>query len=86
MTNVERCSKKETLLGIARFTQTVTVTLHICHNHHNRWLCKQIQSSVKFLNGYVKQTKQTALILHKMCSFQLCSFTHSVSFYTQSVI
>ena len=37
--------------------------LHICHNHHNRWLCKKIQSSVKFSNGYVKET---ALILHKM--------------------
>ena len=35
-------------------------TLHICHNHHNRWLCKKIQSSVKFSNGYVKET---ALIL-----------------------
>ena len=40
--------------------------LHICHNHHNRWLCKNVQSSVKFSNGYVKET---ALILHKMCSF-----------------
>ena len=40
--------------------------LHICHNHHNRWLCKKNQSSVKFSNGYVKET---ALILHTMCSF-----------------
>ena len=32
MTNVERCSKKETLLGIARFTQTVTVTK--CHEEN----------------------------------------------------
>ena len=31
-------------------------TLHTCHNHHNRWLCKKIQSSVKFFNGYVKET------------------------------
>ena len=23
-------------------------TPHICHNHHNRWLCKRIQSGVKF--------------------------------------
>ena len=29
--------------------------LHICHNHHNRWLCKQIQSSVKFSNGWWKK-------------------------------
>ena len=39
--------------------------LHICHNHHNRWLCKNIQSSVKFSNVYVKEA---ALILHKMCN------------------
>ena len=39
--------------------------LHICHNHDNRWLCKNIQSSVKFSNGYVKET---AVILHKMRS------------------
>ena len=32
----------------------------------NRLLCKQIQSSVKISNGYVKET---ALILHKLCSF-----------------
>ena len=32
----------------------------ICHNHHNRWLCKQIQSSVKFSNW---NAKETALIL-----------------------
>ena len=44
----------------------ITSILHICHNHHNRWLCKNIQSSVKFANGYVKET---ALILNKMCSF-----------------
>ena len=41
-------------------------TLHICHNHHNRWLCKKFQSSVKFSNGYVTETD---LILHKMCGF-----------------
>ena len=66
--------------------------LHICHNHHNRWLCKKNQSSVKFSNGYVKET---ALILHKMCHFtQKCViythsevfiFTHRV-FFTQCVI
>ena len=32
----------------------------ICHNHHNRWLCKKIQSSVKFSNW---NAKETALIL-----------------------
>ena len=60
-------------------------TLHICHNHHNRWLCKKNQSSVKFSNGYVKETD---LILHKMCSFtksewfytnsKVCNLTHNV--------
>ena len=40
------------------------IILHICHNHHNRWLCKNIQSSVNFSNGYVKVT---VLILHKKC-------------------
>ena len=37
--------------------------LHICHNHHNRWLCKKILSSVKFSNGYVNET---AFILHSV--------------------
>ena len=32
-----------------------------CHKTHNRWLCKQIQSSVKFSNWYAKET---AFILH----------------------
>ena len=53
------------LLAKTSFLRSMT-TLHICHNHHNRWLCKKIQSSVKFSNGYVKETD---LILHKMCSF-----------------
>ena len=35
---------------------SVAVTPDICHNHHNRWLCKNIQSSVKFSNGYAKET------------------------------
>ena len=62
-----------------------TNILHICHNHHNRWLCKKYQPSVNFLDGYVKET---ALILHKMCSFtkkcviytnsEVCTFTHRV--------
>ena len=51
-------------------------TLHICHNHHNRWLCKKIQSSVKFSYGYVKEN---ALILHK-----ISSFTKHVIYYTTS--
>ena len=42
------------------------VTPDICHNHHNRWLCKLFQSSVKFSSGYVNET---ALILRNMCSF-----------------
>ena len=25
-----------------------TYTPHICHNHHNRWLCKSFESSVNF--------------------------------------
>ena len=41
-------------------------TPHICHNHHNRWLCKKFQSSVKF---YKVERKETNLILHKRCSF-----------------
>ena len=46
-------------------------TLHICHNHHNRWLCKKLQSSVKFSNGYVKENVQfykKCVILHKFQS------------------
>ena len=63
--------------------------LHICHNHHNRWLCKTIQSSVKFSNGYAKEIAQ------KVCNFTqilMCvvlpavCLTHNVLFYTQHVI
>ena len=45
--------------------------LHICHNHHNRWLCKNVQSSVKFSNGYVKENVQfykKCVTLHKFQS------------------
>ena len=53
--------------------------LHICHNHHNRWLCKKNQSSVKFSHGYVKET---ALIIHTMCSFtkKSVSFTQILKY------
>ena len=47
------------------------VILHICHNHHNRWLCKNVQSSVKFSNGYVNENVQfykKCVILHKFLS------------------
>ena len=44
----------------------VSHTPHICHNHHNRWLCKKFQSSVKFSKV---ERKETNLISHKMCSF-----------------
>ena len=30
--------------------------LHICHNHHNRWLCKGFESSVKFSTWYMKES------------------------------
>ena len=46
--------------------QLYPITPDICRNHHNRWLCKLFQSSVKFSSGYVNET---ALILHNMCSF-----------------
>ena len=42
-----------------------------CHNHHNRWLRKKNQSSVKCFNWYAKET---ALILRQ----EMCSFTKSV--------
>ena len=34
-------------------THPLEYILHICHNHHKRWLSKHFQSSVKFSNGCV---------------------------------
>ena len=48
------------------FLVRCATTPHICHNHHNRWLCKSFESSVKFSKI---EGKETDLILHKMCSF-----------------
>ena len=50
--------------------------VHICQNHHNCWLRKKNEQSVKFSNCYVKET---ALILHKMCDFtKKCENLHKV--------
>ena len=50
--------------------------LHICHNHHNRWLCKNIQSSVKFPMGMWKKMLWYCI---KCAVFQkVCNFTHIV--------
>ena len=65
---------------------------HILHICHNRWLCKRNQVSVKFLDVYVKET---ALVLHKMCSFtkKVCNlhkfwnvYFYTVCNFTQCVI
>ena len=52
-------------------------TPDICHNHHNRWLCKKFQSSVK---NFKVEGKETNLILHKICSFakRVLSYTQSI--------
>ena len=71
------CPRRHPLVGrVQHFDSLPLSTLHICHNHHNRWLCKTIQSSVKFSYGYVKEN---ALILHK-----ISSFTKHVIYYTTS--
>ena len=48
------------------------ITPHICHNHHNRWLCKKFQSSVKMFNGDEKETAQIlqkCVVLQKVFDF-----------------
>ena len=48
------------------------VTPHICHNHHNRWLCKSFESSVKFSIGYMKESALSVI------SYRLCNLTHTI--------
>ena len=38
--------------------------VHICHNHHNRWLCKKNKSSVKKF-----QWVRGSVVLHTDCNF-----------------
>ena len=60
-------------------------TPHICHNHHNRWLCKSFESSVKFSSGYMKESALSVIF------YNLCNLTHGLVFdppcnFTQCVI
>ena len=42
-------------MSTIRHCHVFVTILHICHNHHNRWLCKKIQSGVKFLKATWKK-------------------------------
>ena len=60
-------------------------TPHICHNHHNRWLCKSFESSVKYSKGYMKESALSVIF------YRVCNLTHGVVFhspcnFTQCVI
>ena len=51
-------------------------TPHICHNHHNRWLCKSFESSVKFSTGYMNESALSVLFFYRVCNV-----THGVVFH-----
>ena len=76
--NFQQWKRNNGKTKLCRWQHTDRLWPHICHSHHNRWLCKNIQSSVKFSKV---EGKETYLILHKMCSF-----TKSVLFCTNCVI
>ena len=54
----------------------IIATLHICHNHHNRWLCKSFESSVKFSTGYMKESALSVIL------FTECAILHMVKCFT----
>ena len=70
------------------FVSLLMGLLHICHNHHNRWLCKKNKSSVK--NFQWVRGRNCFDIARTKCGVlqqqQMCNFTLSVKFYTQSVV
>ena len=60
-------------------------TLHICHNHHNRWLCKSFESSVKFSTGYMKESALSVICysvqsytIHMVLCFTHLAILHNV--------
>ena len=83
---------------ITGHVQVVHYTPDICHNHHNRWLCKLFQSNVKFSSGYVNETALIAsgvfpevfnnpLKLQNYVNLNsIWSFTQNISFYTQGLV
>ena len=56
-------------------------TLHICHNHHNRWLCKSFESSVKVSTGYMKESA-LSVICYSLQSYTWCYVSPTLQFYT----
>ena len=80
--NVHRLSSSMQLqqLHCTSITQTnvtthVGATPHICHNHHNRWLCKRLKSSVKSSAKYMKE------IALRVFFYRVCNLTHGVVFH-----
>ena len=60
-------SKLQQSVVLSQCSEQVSMSIPaICHNHHNRWLCKKFQSSVKFSNVSVNES---ALKLHTCCHF-----------------
>ena len=60
-------------------------TPHICHNHHNRWLCKSFESSVKLSAGYSKESG-LSVITHRVYNLTQGVVFHSPCNFTQCVI
>ena len=59
-------------------------TPRICHNHHNRWLCKSFESSVKFSTGCT-QKSALSVIFYRVCNltqYMVYVVFHPHQFYT----
>ena len=58
---------------------------HICHNHHNHWLCKSFESRVKFSTGYMKES-DLSVIFYSVCNLTHVIVIHPPFTFTQCVI
>ena len=50
-------------------------TPHICHKHHNCWLCEGFESRVKFSTGYMRESALSVIF------YRVCNLTHGVVFH-----
>ena len=61
------------------FKNSKIPTPHIRHNHHNRWLCKSFESSVKFSTGYMKESALSVIFLQSVQSYTGCSISPTLA-------
>ena len=76
------------LLWIVRYQNgCCRYLIYMCHNHHNCWLCKTFQSSVRFpiknaLNQTIMASFYTQCAITPQCVlFTKCNCTHCVLFH-----